>query len=43
MGSIYRALLRQMERDAFQVFHRQYGLSRPAKLLHVARQMLKRR
>ena len=41
MGSIYHALLRQMERDEFHVFDRQYGLSRPAKLLHVARQMLK--
>jgi phytoene synthase len=41
MGSIYRALLQQMERDAFHVFDRQYGLSRPAKLLHVGRQMLK--
>ncbi len=41
MGSIYHALLRQMERDEFHVFDRQYGLSRPTKLLHVARQMLK--
>jgi phytoene synthase len=41
MGSIYHALLRQIERDEFHVFDRQYGLSRPAKLLHVARQMLK--
>jgi len=41
MGSIYHALLRQMDRDEFHVFDRQYGLSRAAKLLHVARQMLK--
>ncbi|HEY2710959.1 MAG TPA: phytoene/squalene synthase family protein [Chthoniobacterales bacterium] len=41
MGSIYHALLRQIERDEFHVFDRQYGLSRPSKVLHVARQILK--
>ncbi len=41
MASIYRSLLRQMERDRFRVFERDYGLSKPAKFLHVARQLLK--
>jgi len=43
MGSIYRALLGQMEQDRFRVFDRQYGLSKFAKLLHVGRQLLKLR
>ncbi|HEX4665207.1 MAG TPA: squalene/phytoene synthase family protein [Chthoniobacterales bacterium] len=41
MGSIYRALLRQMERDRFRVFARDYGLSKLAKVGHAARQLLK--
>jgi phytoene synthase len=41
MASIYYALLRQMERDRFRVFDRQYGLSKLAKFLHVGRQLLK--
>ena len=41
MASIYHALLRQMERDRFRVFERDYRLSKLAKLLHVARQLLK--
>lgn len=43
MASIYHALLRQMERDRFRVFERDYGLSKPAKILHIARQLLKLR
>jgi len=43
MASIYHALLRQMERDRFHVFDRQYGLSKIAKFLHVGRQLLKLR
>jgi phytoene synthase len=41
MASIYHALLRQMERDRFRVFARDYGLSKLAKLGHAARQLLK--
>jgi phytoene synthase len=41
MASIYHALLRQMERDRFRVFDREYRLSKPAKLWHVVRQRLK--
>ena len=41
MASIYRALLRQMERDDFRVFERNYGLSKFAKFLHVSRHLLK--
>lgn len=41
MGSIYRALLRKMERDRYQVFDRDYRISTLAKCLHVARQLLK--
>ncbi len=41
MAAIYYALLRQMEADRFRVFERDYGLSKGAKLLHAARQMLK--
>jgi phytoene synthase len=33
MGAIYRGLLRQMERDRFRVFERDYGLSKTAKVL----------
>ena len=43
MASIYRALLRQMERDRFRVFERNYGLSKFAKFLHVTRHLLKLR
>ncbi len=43
MSSIYHALLRQMERDRFRVFERNYGLSKPAKFLHVGRELLKLR
>ncbi len=42
MASIYHALLRQMEQDGFRVFERDYGLSKPAKLLHILRQFLPR-
>jgi len=41
MSSIYRALLRQMERDRFRVFERSYGLSKFSKFLHLSRQLLK--
>jgi len=41
MGSIYHALLERMERDRFRVFERSYRLSKPVKLLHVLRQLLK--
>ena len=41
MASIYRALLRQMERDNFRVFERNYGLSKFAKFLHVSRHLLR--
>lgn len=41
MTSIYHALLRQMEQDRFRVFERDYGLSKPAKMWHITRQLLK--
>ncbi|MDQ3198109.1 MAG: squalene/phytoene synthase family protein [Verrucomicrobiota bacterium] len=41
MASIYHALLRQMEKDRFRVFERDYGLSKPAKMWHTTRQLLK--
>jgi phytoene synthase len=41
MGSIYRALLEKMEGDRYRVFVRNYRLSKPAKFLHAARQLLK--
>lgn len=41
MGSIYHALLQKMERDRFRVFQREYRISKPGKLLHVARELLK--
>jgi 15-cis-phytoene synthase len=41
MASIYRTLLRQMERDRFRVFERSYGLSKFSKFLHISRELLK--
>lgn len=41
MASIYHALLRQMERDRFRVFERNYGLSKFAKFLRVSRHLLR--
>ncbi len=41
MGAIYRGLLRQMERDRFRVFQREYGLSNAAKFLCALRQLLR--
>ena len=41
MASIYGALLRQMERDRFRVFERNYRLSKLSKFLHASRQLLK--
>ena len=41
MAAIYHALLRQMEEDGFRVFERDYGLSKAAKLWHVARHLLR--
>ena len=43
MASVYHALLRQMERDRFRVFERNYGLSKFAKFLHVSRHLLRLR
>jgi phytoene synthase len=43
MASIYHALLRQMERDRFRVFERNYGLSKFAKFLHVSGHLLRLR
>ncbi len=40
MGSIYHALLQKMERDRFRVFERDYRVSKPAKFLHVGRELL---
>ena len=41
MAAIYHALLRQMERDRFRVFERDYSLGKLAKLGHAARQLLR--
>jgi len=41
MGSIYRKLLDQMERDRFRVFAREYGVSNAAKFLCVLGQLLR--
>ena len=41
MASIYHDLLRRMEEDRFQVFSRDYRLSKLAKLGHAARHLLK--
>jgi 15-cis-phytoene synthase len=41
MASIYHALLRQMERDRFRVFERQYSLSKTAKFLRAGGELLK--
>jgi 15-cis-phytoene synthase len=43
MSAIYFALLQRMQRDNFRVFDRHYELSKPAKLFHVSRQLLKNR
>ena len=43
MSSIYFALLQRMRADNFRVFERHYELSKPAKLWHVSRQLLKNR
>ena len=43
MSAIYFALLRRMRADSFRVFDRHYELSKPAKLFHVSRQLLKNR
>lgn len=41
MGAVYRGLLRQMELDEFRVFERDYALSKPAKFLSIAGQLLR--
>lgn len=41
MASVYRALLRQIERDRFRVFEREYRLNKLQKAAHVAGQLLK--
>lgn len=41
MGSIYRKLLGQMERDQFRVFEREYGLSNVAKFFCMVKQLLR--
>jgi phytoene synthase len=41
MASVYRALLRRMERDRFRVFEKEYRLSRMQKAARVAAQLLK--
>ena len=41
MGSIYRGLLRRMERDKFRVFEKEYRLGRLEKVGRIATQLLK--
>lgn len=41
MGSVYRALLRRMERDKFRVFEKEYRLNKLEKTARVAAQLLK--
>ena len=41
MASVYRGLLRQMERDGFRVFEKEYRLSKLEKASRVAAQLLK--
>jgi len=43
MSAIYFSLLQRMREDNFRVFDRHYELSKPAKLFHVSRQLLKNR
>ena len=42
MGSVYRALLRRMERDKFRVFEKEYRLGKLEKIGRIAGQLLKR-
>jgi phytoene synthase len=41
MGSVYRALLRRMERDRFRVFEKEYRLNKLEKAARVVGQLLK--
>ncbi len=41
MSAIYFSLLQRMKADNFRVFDRHYELSKPVKLLHISRQLLK--
>jgi phytoene synthase len=41
MGSVYRALLRRMERDRFRVFEKDYRLNKLEKAGRVVTQLLK--
>ena len=43
MAAIYCALLQRIKADNFRVFDRVYELSKPAKLFHISRQLLKNR
>ena len=43
MAAIYYALLQRIKADNFRVFDRVYELSKPAKLFHISRQLLKNR
>lgn len=42
MGSVYRALLRRMERDKFRVFEKEYRLGKLEKISRILGQLLKR-
>jgi 15-cis-phytoene synthase len=42
MGSVYRALLRKMEKDKFRVFEKEYRLGKLEKICQIAGQLLKR-
>jgi hypothetical protein len=41
MGSVYRALLRRMERDKFRVFKKNYRLNKLQKAGRITAQLLK--
>jgi phytoene synthase len=42
MGSVYRALLRKMEKDRFRVFEKEYRLGKLEKICRIVEQLLKR-
>lgn len=42
MGSVYRALLRRMEKDKFRVFEKEYRLGKLEKIWRIVEQLLKR-
>ena len=41
MGSVYRGLLRRMERDKFRVFEKEYRLNKLEKAGRIAAQLLR--